>query len=133
MSNENKLVTRDEWLAYMEIGSEYHLIGEGFTSFSESKNPKEYSRHYVHERSERTDTTGFSPSIAYSCDVYTIAELAAGGEVFEGLHPMVEGNAVGGIVPEVGENVVVAALAHLGGGKVEGVGLHYRDLLPCFP
>lgn len=71
MSNENKLVTRDAWLAYMEIGSEHHLIGEGFTSFSESKNPKEYSRHYVHERSERTDTTGFSPSIAYSCDVYS--------------------------------------------------------------
>lgn len=71
----NKLVTRSEWLAYMEVGGDsaktYKLIGEGFTSFAESKNPKEYSRQYVNEKSERTDVVGYAPSIDYSCDVYS--------------------------------------------------------------
>lgn len=70
-----ELVTRDQWAAYMSIGSVsstvFNLIGEGFTQFSESKNPKEYSRKYVHERTERTDVTGYAPSVAYSADIYT--------------------------------------------------------------
>lgn len=69
----NTLVSRAQWQAYMECLSDnaLHLIGEGFTSLSESKNPKEYSRQYVHENSERTDVLGYSSSIAYSCDIYT--------------------------------------------------------------
>lgn len=47
----------------------FHLIGEGFTNFAESKNPKEYTRHYIHEESERTDVINYSPSRAYSCDI----------------------------------------------------------------
>lgn len=69
------LVTRDQWRAYMNTGTaeapEFHLIGEGFTAFSESKNPKEYSRQYVHEKTERTDVVGFAPSISYSADMHS--------------------------------------------------------------
>lgn len=71
----SKLVARAELLSYMNVGdgttAQYELIGEGFTSMSESKNPKEYSRQYVHERTERTDIIGYAPSIAYSVDTYT--------------------------------------------------------------
>lgn len=69
------LITRDQWRAFMNTGTSeaptFKLIGEGFTSFSESKNPKEYSRQYVHEKSERSDVVGFAPSIAYSADMHS--------------------------------------------------------------
>lgn len=69
------LVTRDQWRAYMNTGADgsakYSLIGEGFTSFAEAKNPKEYSRQYVHEKTERADVVGFAPSIAYSADMHS--------------------------------------------------------------
>lgn len=69
------LITRDQWRAFMNTGTAdkaaYSLIGEGFTSFSEAKNPKEYSRQYVHEKTERSDVVGFAPSIAYSADMYS--------------------------------------------------------------
>lgn len=70
------LVTRDQWQAYMltetsQSGDVYSLIGEGFTNFAESKNPKEYSRQYIHEKTERADVVGYAPSIAYSCDLHT--------------------------------------------------------------
>lgn len=69
------LITRDQWQAYMNTGTadkpEFNLIGEGFTSFAEAKNPKEYSRQYVHEKTERADVVGFAPSIAYSADMYS--------------------------------------------------------------
>lgn len=41
-----------------------------FTDLSVSKNPVEYSRHYVDEESERTDVVGYSPSISYNFDDY---------------------------------------------------------------
>lgn len=69
------LVSRDQWVAYMNTGTEgteeYNLVGEGFTSFSEAKNPKEYTRQYVHEKSERSDVVGYAPSISYSADMYS--------------------------------------------------------------
>ena len=69
------LVTRDQWQAYMDAGEAntpaFSLVGEGFTSFSESKNPKEYSRQYVHEKTERSDVVGYAPSISYSVDLHT--------------------------------------------------------------
>lgn len=71
----NKLVMRNEWAAYAEVegteGKAYALIGEGFTSLTESKNPREYSRQYVHEKTERTDVTGYASSLAYTCDTYS--------------------------------------------------------------
>ena len=69
------LIMRYQWAAYMGIlsGSSpqtetFNLIGEGFTSFPESKNPKEYTRKYVSDKTERSDVIGYAPSIAYSCD-----------------------------------------------------------------
>lgn len=69
------LVIRSQWAAYMECGKDtakaFALMGEGFTDLAESKNPQEYNRHYVHEKSERSDVTGYSPSLSYSMDYYT--------------------------------------------------------------
>ncbi|GHU55353.1 hypothetical protein AGMMS49975_17030 [Clostridia bacterium] len=41
---------------------------QGYTSMTTSKNAKEYSRQYVDEETERTDVTGFSPSIEFGFD-----------------------------------------------------------------
>lgn len=69
------LIMRYQWASYMKCGTEesatFNLIGEGFTSFPESKNPKEYSRKYINYQTEKTDVIGYAPSIAYSCDVIT--------------------------------------------------------------
>lgn len=65
---------RNEWATYMECllraTPGFFLMGEGMTDLTESKNPKEYSRKYVKDRNERTDTIGFSPAISYSADIY---------------------------------------------------------------
>ena len=75
------LVIRSQWAAYMKCGSgqsaAYALMGEGFTDLAESKNPQEYSRHYVHEKSERSDVTGYSPSLSYSMDYYSTDPVCA--------------------------------------------------------
>lgn len=42
----------------------------GFSTLSKSKNPQEYTRHYVDEEFEETDVTGYSPSIAFTFDQY---------------------------------------------------------------
>ena len=70
------LVLRNQWESYMDcsevVGSpDYNLIGEGFTSFPESKNPKRYVRKYHEDKTEQTDVVGYAPSIGYSCDIIT--------------------------------------------------------------
>lgn len=79
--NSSVLVTRSELLSYMDVGASssasWKLIGEGFTTFTESKNPQEYERHYVHEKSSRTDVVGYAPSIEYATDFYTQNEVIA--------------------------------------------------------
>lgn len=42
---------------------------KGFTSMTESKNPIEYSRHYVDEKFERTDVVGMSSSYDFQFDL----------------------------------------------------------------
>ena len=42
-----------------------------FTDLSISKNPIEYSRRYVDEKTERSDVVGYAPSISYSFDEYS--------------------------------------------------------------
>ena len=78
-ANASVLVTRSELLSYMNVGTssaeKWVLIGEGFTTFTESKNPQEYERNYVHEKSARTDVVGYAPSIEYSTDIYTNNEV----------------------------------------------------------
>lgn len=41
-----------------------------FTELSISKNPTEYSRRYVDEKTERSDVVGYAPSMSYSFDDY---------------------------------------------------------------
>jgi hypothetical protein len=77
----NVLVARASWKSLMNLGTTlvpiWTLMGEGFTALNESKNPKEYSRQYIHERSERTDVVGYSPAVAYSIDVHSEDPVAA--------------------------------------------------------
>lgn len=67
------LLMRYQWESYMGIIGEgasetFSLIGEGFTSFPESKGAKEYTRKYICDKTERSDVIGYAPSRAYSCD-----------------------------------------------------------------
>lgn len=81
-----QLVTRNQFKSYMDTSAAsatsatWTLMGEGFTSLKEAKNPTEYSRKYVHERTERTDVTGYATQIDYTTDTYTenpvIAKIA---------------------------------------------------------
>lgn len=68
------LVKRHQKIAFYGVPSDsgeitYHKM-KHFTSFSESKNAKEYSRQYVDEAFETTDVTGYAPSISYGFDQY---------------------------------------------------------------
>jgi hypothetical protein len=71
------LVSRSEFRSFMNTAAAgaasptYTLMGEGFSSLTEAKNPKEYSRQYVHEKTERTDVVGYATSLAYTLDAYT--------------------------------------------------------------
>ena len=63
---------RSDKLAFYGVPSEggtmtYHRM-KGFTTLSTSKNPKEYSRQYVDEETERTDVVGYSPSMSFTFD-----------------------------------------------------------------
>ena len=69
------LAMRAQLAHYMNTGAEgtptYSRIGEGVTDFTESKNAQEYTRQYIDDQSETTDVVGYSPSVAYSADIYT--------------------------------------------------------------
>lgn len=67
----NDLILRCQWESYMECTAQNQgifLVGEGFTSFPESKNPKEYTRKYINYKTDKSDVIGYAPSIEYSCD-----------------------------------------------------------------
>ena len=72
MGNE-KLVKRSQKLAFYgvkgEEGVTYHRM-TGFTEFSKSANPKEYSRQYIDEEYERNDIVGYSPAFSYEFDQF---------------------------------------------------------------
>ena len=46
----------------------YHRM-TNFTEATTSKNPKEYTRQYVDEESERSDVVGYAPSTSYAFDL----------------------------------------------------------------
>jgi hypothetical protein len=75
-----KLVKRWEKLSFMEVkgttGKSTFERMEGFTDITFSKNPKEYSRQYVDEESERTDISGYSESISYTFNRYNKQPVA---------------------------------------------------------
>lgn len=70
----SSVIKRAERRHYMNTGTAlapvWTKIGEGFTLFSETKNPSSYSRRYIHEITSRTDVTGYSPVIEYAFDVF---------------------------------------------------------------
>ncbi len=61
----------------------------GFTEFSMSKNPVEYSRRYIDEQTERNDVVAYAPSISYSFDRF------AGDSVHDQLVDIADNEKVG--------------------------------------
>lgn len=71
----SSIVKRADRRHFMNVGTTqtpvWELMGEGFTSFYEVKNPVIYSRRYIHENTSRSDVTGYSPEVEYALDVYS--------------------------------------------------------------
>lgn len=69
----DKISKRSDKVAFFglnESNSEFTRM-RGFTEFSMSKNPVEYSRRYIDEQTERNDVVAYSPSISYSFDKFS--------------------------------------------------------------
>lgn len=72
----DKILKRSDKVAYYKINDKYVRM-RGFTDFSMSKNPTEYSRKYVDEKSERNDVVGYNPSISFAFDRFSDDEVHA--------------------------------------------------------
>lgn len=66
----DKILKRSDKKAFYEVDGTYKRM-RGFTDFSMSKNPTEYSRKYVDEMSERNDVVGYNPSISFAFDRFS--------------------------------------------------------------
>lgn len=66
-----KLVNRHKRLAFMKTADDTYTRMTGFTSLSESKESKEYSRQYVDEATERSDVVGYATGVGYEFDRHT--------------------------------------------------------------
>lgn len=69
--NDTKLIKRSMRVAFADVGTReqpVYVKMQGFSSMSESKSPKEYSRQYVDEDVERSDVVGYATQIGYSFD-----------------------------------------------------------------
>lgn len=87
--SQKTMVPRMAWATYMNTGTDgtavWSRVGDGFTDLSQSFKAVEYARRYVHEKTERRDVTGYAPTIAYSCDVYSGDPVIARiGEITDG-------------------------------------------------
>lgn len=76
MSNVDKILKRSEKLAFYGVpsangGDPAYTRMRGFTELAMSKNPTEYSRKYVDEKTERNDVVGYSPSISFAFDKFS--------------------------------------------------------------
>ena len=64
------LVKRSQRVAYMDTAAAEGPASfermTGFTSMTNSKNPKEYSRQYIDMDTETSDVVGYAPAIEYS-------------------------------------------------------------------
>lgn len=70
-----KFIRRSQRVAFMDTDTtgktpKYERMKK-FTSFENSKNPKQYNRQYVDEDTETGDVVGYAPSISYSFDRHT--------------------------------------------------------------
>ena len=72
----DKILKRSDKKAFYEVGGTFKRM-RGFTDFSMSKNPTEYSRKYVDEISERNDVVGYNPSISFAFDRFSDDEVHA--------------------------------------------------------
>lgn len=70
----DKIAKRSDKIAFYGIvngeDTEYKRM-RGFTELSINKNPVEYSRRYIDEKTERNDVVGYAPSISYSFDKFS--------------------------------------------------------------
>lgn len=90
------LVQRYQRVAFMNTGTREVPVWQrmqGFSTFSESKSTKEYSRQYVDEQTERSDVSGYSTEISFTFDRYspykvhdTIAEMIDGEKLGTDCH-----------------------------------------------
>lgn len=77
MSNtKQRIVNRSQRVAFMDTSvseseTEKFERMTKFTSMTNAKNPKEYSRQYVDEDTEQSDVVGYAPSVDYSFDRHT--------------------------------------------------------------
>lgn len=72
--DDGVLVQRADRVAYMDVGTKEepkYIRMQGFTSMSDSKSSKEYSRRYVDEKSDRVDVSGYAPQISFEFDRYS--------------------------------------------------------------
>lgn len=69
----NGISKRSEKVAFLGIDSSFSEFTRmrGFTEFSLSKNPVEYSRRYIDEKTQRSDVVAYAPSISYSFDKFS--------------------------------------------------------------
>ena len=88
------LMMRSDLVAFLAIpqgntGAYTYKRMQGFTGFSISRNPSEYSRQYVDESFEQTDVTGYSPSIGFGFDRHV------GNEVHDYLAEIIDNEVIG--------------------------------------
>ena len=71
----SKIVRRSQRVAFMDTdktgSSPKFERMTSFTTLTNSKEPKEYSRQYVDEDAERSDVVGYAPSTEFSYDRHT--------------------------------------------------------------
>lgn len=67
------IAKRSDKVAFMSLAAnpDTYIRMRGFTEFSQNKNPVEYSRRYVDEKTERNDVVAYAPSISYSFDKFS--------------------------------------------------------------
>lgn len=66
------MVKRSERLAFMRVidgNTPVYKRMTGFTEFAISNNPKEYTRKYIDENTERSDVVAYSPTVSYKFDM----------------------------------------------------------------
>lgn len=72
--DDGTLIQRHKRLSFLNTGTSASPVWtrmQGFSELSESKSTIEYSRHYVDEKTERTDVSGYSTEISFSFDRYS--------------------------------------------------------------
>lgn len=86
-----KLVMRSERLSFLDCGTDAQDLKRmtGFTSISNGKNPKEYTRQYVDMASESSDVVGYAESVDFSFDRHS------GNAVHEKIADIVDNEKIG--------------------------------------